>query len=70
MEIYYFGLWFGLSHWRVVINGQTSEWGDVLAGVPQGAVPGPLVFLYIYDLSFEVTHCNIRFFADDIYVFS
>ena len=26
---------------RVVINGQTSEWGDTLAGVPQGSVLGP-----------------------------
>ena len=51
----------------MVINGQTSEWGDVSAGVPQGAVLGPLSFLiYINDLSSEVTHCNIRFFADDM----
>ena len=55
---------------RVVINGQTSEWGDVSAGVPQGAVLGPLSFLiYINDLSSEVTHCNIRFFADDTCLF-
>ena len=55
---------------RVVNNGQTSEWGDISAGVPQGAVLGPSSFLiYINDLSSEVTHCNIRFFADDTCLF-
>ena len=29
---------------RVVINGQTSEWGDISAGVPRGVVLGPLSF--------------------------
>ena len=32
---------------RVVINGQTSEWGDVPAGVPQGALLGLLAFLIL-----------------------
>ena len=55
---------------RVVINGQFSLWELIKAGVPQGSVLGPLLFLlYIDDLVETVEHCGIRLFADDTCLF-
>ena len=55
---------------RVVLNGQTSSWTNVLAGVPQGSILGPLFFLiYINDLSDDLSS-NPKLFADDTSLFS
>ena len=54
---------------RVVLNGCTSNWREISAGVPQGSVLGPLLFLiYINDLTENISS-NIRLFADDVALF-
>ena len=50
---------------RVVLNGKNSEWKDILAGVPQGSVLGPLFFLiHVNDLC-DNLNSDVRLFADD-----
>ena len=55
---------------RVILNGQYSSWAKVEAGVPQGSILGPLLFLiYINDLSDNLAS-NPKLFVDDTSLFS
>jgi hypothetical protein len=50
---------------RVVLSGQTSSWSKINAGIPQGSILGPTLFLiFLNDLTIEVEN-HIDLFADD-----
>ena len=57
--------WLSGQKQRVTLNGQCSSWKDVLSGVPQGLVLGPILFLiYINDVD-ESVACKVLKFADN-----
>ena len=54
---------------RVVLPGVSSDWNYIRAGVPQGSILGPLLFLlFINDIVNDIGS-NIRLFADDTSLF-
>ena len=54
----------------MVLNGFRSDYSIIESVVPQDSVLGPLLFLiYINDLERNI-RSNVKFFADDIMLFS
>ena len=57
-------------HQRIILNGQHSTWTKISAGVPQGSILGPLLFLvYINDITIGLDS-EVKLFADDTCLFS
>ena len=53
----------------MVINSYLSEWINILSGVPQGSVLGPLLFvIYINDID-DYVGSRILNFADDTKIY-
>ena len=58
--------------WRsqtVVLNGNSSDELQVLSGVPQGSVLGPILFLLYIDGLPDSLQSQVRLFADDTAVY-
>jgi len=55
---------------RVGVDGEFSQWVEVVSGIPQGSVLGPLLFiLYVNDLPQWIKN-SMRMFADDAKVWT
>ena len=55
---------------RVMVNGNSSSWVEVVSGVPQGSVLGPLLFLLSVNDLPDWVKSSIKMFADDTMLWS
>jgi hypothetical protein len=51
---------------RVVLNGQASDWMEVLSSVPQGSVLGPILFIIFVNRVPQAVKNLLSLFADDM----
>ena len=63
------GEWLCDHKQQVVLNGKFSRLQDVLSGVPQGSVLGPILFLIFVNDIDTVVSSHIQKFADDCKVY-
>ena len=50
---------------KVCVNNELSDWSQVISGVPQGSILGPILFtLFVFDIP-DAIDSFISMFADD-----
>ena len=49
----------------MVINGSNSDWLSINAGIPQGSILGPLLFIIFINGIVQDIDAQIKLFADD-----
>ena len=55
---------------KVIVNGAESEWREVLSGVPQGSVLGPILFtMFVCDIPGSISSLA-SMFADDTKIYT
>ena len=52
-----------------MVRSEYSEWFDIINGVPQGSVLGPILFLIYVNYIQETVNSNVKMFADDTKIF-
>ena len=54
---------------RIALDGKFSEWVDIQAGLPQGSLLGPILFLVFINDIVNVVESDIRIFAGDTFIY-
>ena len=51
---------------RISINGSFIDWTEVITGVPQGSILGPLLFnIFLNDIFMVISKCSLCNYADE-----